>query len=280
MGFWKNFVEKSRKSLKYSASDPTNFEEVWSFTSTRIRVVSLLVVLVIGLGFGMSYLISWVGGTGIGKNDTTIERKQLEAQFEKIAKMEEKARMRDKYNAALLKILRGEVPLNSNIDSLAEVTDPDYGSIQVKPSKSEVEVSKKVKDDMRTVNRTEASIPYFKSPVKGVVSDGYKKGTHPGIDVVTEENESIKVCLSGTILYAGFTRQDGYMVIVDHGNGYSSVYKHARKALKKTGDRVQIGDPIAIVGNTGANSTGPHLHFELWYNQSPVNPEDYIKFTR
>ncbi len=280
MGFWKNFVEKSRKSLKYSASDPTNFEEVWSFTSTRIRVVSLLVVLLLVTGFGMSYVISALGGPGSGKNDATIERKQLEEQFEKIAKLEDQARMRNQYNGALLRILKGEVPINSNIDSLAELTDPDYGSIQTKPSKSEIAVSKKVKDDMRTGNRTEASIPYFKSPVKGVVSDNYKKGSHPGIDVVTEKNESVKACLSGTVLYAGYTRQDGYIVILDHGNGYSSIYKHARKALKKTGDRVQIGDPVAIVGNTGSNSTGPHLHFELWYNQAPVNPQDYIKFTR
>ncbi len=280
MGFWKKFVDKSRKSLKYSASDPTNFEEVWSFTSTRIRVVSLLVVLLLGTGFGMSFFIAWLGGPGSGKNDTTIERKQLEEQFEKIAALEEEAQLRNQYNAALLKILRGEVPIHSNIDSLAEVTDSDYGSIQTKPSESEIEVSKKVKDDMRTGNRTEAAIPYFKSPVKGVVSDEYKKDSHPGIDVVTEKNESIKACLSGTVLYAGFTRQDGYIVILDHGNGYSSVYKHARKALKKTGDRVQIGDPVAIVGSTGSNSTGPHLHFELWYNQSPVNPEDYITFTR
>ncbi|XOV66851.1 MAG: M23 family metallopeptidase [Fluviicola sp.] len=280
MGFWKKIVEKSRKSVKYSASDPTNFEEVWSFTSTRIRVVSLLVVLLLVVGFGMSFLISWLGGPVVGGNDATIERKQLEKQFEKIAKLEEKTRKRDQYNGALLKILRGEVPFNSDIDSLAEVTDPDYGSIQTKPSKSELEVSKKVKDDMRTGNRSEATIPYFKSPVKGVVSDGFKKELHGGIDVVTEKNESIKACLSGTVLFSGFTRQDGYIVILDHGNGYASVYKHARKALKKTGDRVQIGDPIAIVGNTGENTTGPHLHFELWYNQSPVNPEDYIKFTR
>lgn len=280
MGFWKNFVEKSRKSVKYSASDPTNFEEVWSFTSTRIRVVSLLLVLLIGIGFLMSYLFSWSGVTGGGKNDATIERKKLEEQYEKIAKLNEKARLRDQYNGALLKILNGDVPFNSDLDSLAEVTDPDYGSIQTESSDSEKAITKKVKDDIRTGNRSDASIPYFTAPVKGVVSDGFKKSNHPGIDVVTEKNETIKACLSGTVLYAGFTRQDGYIVIVDHGNGYSSIYKHARKALKKTGDRVQLGDPLGIVGNTGTNSSGPHLHFELWYNQSPVNPEDYIKFTR
>lgn len=269
-------MEKSRKSLKYSASDPTSFEEVWSFTSTRVRVISLIVVLVLAAGFGMSYVISWFGG----ESEATIEREKLEKQFETIAKLEEKARIRDQYNGALLKILKGEVPINSNIDSLANVTDPEYGSIQTKPSKYEEAVTAKVKDDMRTGNRTEMSIPYFNAPVSGVVSDGFTKGKHPGIDIVTDKNESIKACLSGTVLYAGYTRKDGYIVILDHGNGYSSVYKHARKALKKTGDRVQLGDPIAIVGETGTNTTGPHLHFELWYNQVPVNPQDYISFTR
>lgn len=280
MGFWKSFVEKSRKKIKYSASDPTNFEEVWSFTSTRIQVISLILILLIGLGFGMSYLISALGGPGAGINDKTIEREQLEEQYEAIEKLSAELRAQRRYTGALRRILNGEVPVNSNLDSLAKETDPDFGEVQSKPSKSEVAISKKVKEDLITGKSSGAPIPYFNAPVTGIVSDGFKKDEHPGIDVVTEKNESIKACLSGTVLYAGYSRQDGYMVIMDHGNGYTSVYKHARKALKKTGDRVQIGDPVAIVGNTGSNTTGPHLHFELWYQQVPVNPEDYISFKR
>jgi murein DD-endopeptidase MepM/ murein hydrolase activator NlpD len=71
---------------------------------------------------------------------------------------------------------------------------------------------------------------------------------------------------------------DGYILILDHANGYITVYKHNKKALKKIGEKVKLGDPIAIVGNTGDNTDGPHLHFELWYNQSPVNPTDYMNF--
>lgn len=272
-------MEKSRKSLKYSVSDPTNFEEVWSFTSTRIRVFSLMLVLILGLGFAMSYLISWLGGPGVN-NDKTIERRQLEEQYETIEQLTADLNAHKKYVAAVRRIYSGEVPISSNLDSLAEETDPDYGKVRTEPTSSEQAISKKVKDDMRTGNSTEAPIPYFQSPVVGVVSDGFKRTGHPGIDIVTDKNETIKACLSGTVLYAGYSRQDGYMVILDHGNGYNSVYKHARKTLKKTGDKVQLGDPIAIVGNTGENTTGPHLHFELWYEQSPVNPEDYLTFTR
>ena len=90
----------------------------------------------------------------------------------------------------------------------------------------------------------------------------------------------MKSCLSGTVIYSGYTRKDGYILIIDHGNDYTSIYKHNRKALKKIGDKVQLGDPIAIVGSTGQNSDGPHLHFELWYKQVPVNPEEYLQFNR
>ena len=85
-------------------------------------------------------------------------------------------------------------------------------------------------------------------------------------------------CLAGTVVYSGYTQKDGFILIVDHANGYLSVYKHNKTVLKKTGNRVQMNDPIAIAGNSGENSTGPHLHFELWYNQSAVNPEDYMRF--
>ena len=67
-------------------------------------------------------------------------------------------------------------------------------------------------------------------------------------------------------------------MIIDHANGYVSVYKHAKTVLKNAGAKVQMNDPIAIVGNSGENSTGPHLHFELWYYQSVVNPQDYMNF--
>lgn len=280
MSFWKSLIEKSKKSLKYSVIDPSNFEEVWSFTSTRIRVFSLGMLLIVGLGLGMSYLIGLFGGSGYGTNDATIERKKLEEYHEKVVKYENHLKKQERYIAVLKKIVSGDVPVNSNLDSLASAAKVDYGSLNENPSASERKISQQVKEDMRTNANQDVSIPYFKPPVFGVISDGFDKKSHPGIDVVTDKNESIKACLSGTVIYSGFTRKDGYILIVDHGNNYMSVYKHARKALKKTGDKVQLGDPIAIVGNTGENSDGPHLHFELWYEQLPVNPEDYLTFKR
>ncbi len=278
MGFWKSLIEKSKKSLKYSVVDPSSFEEVWSFTSTRIRVISLGMIVVIALGVGMSYLIALFGGAP--GNDTSIERNQLESQYKQIQKLLSHVEKQERYIIAQSRILSGEVPANSNLDSLAKAVTTDLDILDVKPSKSEQKISKEVREDMRTNATTDSPIPYFKPPVLGVVSDGFDAKNHPGIDVVTDENESIKACLSGTVVYSGFTRADGYILVLDHGNGFMSIYKHARKSLKKAGTKVQLGDPIAIVGNTGENSDGPHLHFELWYDQKPVNPEDYFSFKR
>jgi murein DD-endopeptidase MepM/ murein hydrolase activator NlpD len=111
-----------------------------------------------------------------------------------------------------------------------------------------------------------------------VVSQGFDLKEHPAIDIVVPKDKTILACLAGTVVYSGYTQKDGFILILDHANGYLSVYKHNKTVLKKTGSRVQMNDPIAIAGNSGENSTGPHLHFELWYNQSAVNPEDYMRF--
>ena len=133
---------------------------------------------------------------------------------------------------------------------------------------------------MSTPKDSKESIKFFGSPVLGEISQEFKAPNHPGIDVVTTKNETVKACLGGTVIYSGYTRKDGHILIIAHPGDYVSVYKHNKTLLKKVGRKVQLGDPIAIVGNTGENTNGPHLHFELWYQQTPVNPADYMKFTR
>lgn len=280
MSFFKNLYNKSKKSIKFSATDPSSFVEIWSFSSTRIRVISLILVILGLFSVLILYLFGGVFTGYTGKGDVPIERDNLEKQREQIELLSEKLNQQERYIAAVKKVLVGEVPVDSNLDSLEKVTKVDSQKLDVNPSKSEQKLSQKVKDDMRTNNAQGAVVPYFKSPVNGVVSEKFNKKNHPGIDVVTEKDHTVKSCLSGTIIYSGYTRKDGYILIVDHASEYMSVYKHNKKALKKMGDKVQLGDPIAIVGNTGENTDGPHLHFELWYNQVPVNPEDYLKFNR
>ena len=101
---------------------------------------------------------------------------------------------------------------------------------------------------------------------------------HFGIDVVTQPDAAVKACLAGTVVMNSWTTDAGHVLQVQHANGLTSSYKHNSVLLKKTGDRVKAGEAIAIVGNTGETSTGPHLHFELWHNGEAVDPNAYMVF--
>ena len=84
--------------------------------------------------------------------------------------------------------------------------------------------------------------------------------------------------MEGTIILTGWIQTEGNIIIVQHKGDLISIYKHCSAVLKPRGSIVQTGDPIGIVGNTGENSSGPHLHFELWKRGIAINPEDYISF--
>ena len=101
---------------------------------------------------------------------------------------------------------------------------------------------------------------------------------HYGIDIVTSHSEAIKATLDGTVIYGGWTLETGYALAIQHQHNLISIYKHNSVLLKKEGDHVRAGDPIGIAGSSGELSSGPHLHFELWYNGTPINPEEYIIF--
>jgi murein DD-endopeptidase MepM/ murein hydrolase activator NlpD len=115
-------------------------------------------------------------------------------------------------------------------------------------------------------------------PVNGTISNGFNpKGGHYGIDIIAPKEDPVKAVLDGTIVFAGFTSNGGNVIHIQHNNNMISVYTHNSALLKKSGDRVKAGESIAFIGDSGEYSEGPHLHFELWENGAPVNPEDYIQ---
>lgn len=120
---------------------------------------------------------------------------------------------------------------------------------------------------------------FFFTPLKGLISSSFKTSEqHYGVDIVGPENEPIKATLDGTVIMATWSLETGYTITVQHTNNLISVYKHNSVLLKKTGDFVKAGEPIAIIGNSGKETTGPHVHFELWYNGNAINPQDYMVF--
>ncbi len=120
---------------------------------------------------------------------------------------------------------------------------------------------------------------YLFKPAEGIVSDKFDvKKVHLGVDIVAPQETPIKATASGTVVMASWTEDTGYVLTIQHSNGLISVYKHCLKLLKKNGQKVQKGEVIALIGNTGRITTGPHLHFELWQHGQALNPEKWIQF--
>ena len=119
----------------------------------------------------------------------------------------------------------------------------------------------------------------FFTPLQGIITSNFNLlDKHYGIDIVTSHNEAVKATLEGTVIFSGWTLETGYVIALQHNRNFISMYKHNSVLLKKDGDHVIAGEPIAISGQSGELTTGPHLHFELWENGIPVNPEEYILF--
>ena len=130
-----------------------------------------------------------------------------------------------------------------------------------------------------------SSVDFGESPkfigrlVTGSVSQRFKPGrSHYGIDIATPRNEPVGAVADGSVIFADWTGVFGYTLIVDHGE-YMTFYKHCSRLFKKGGEQVKLGEVIALAGNTGHESSGVHLHFEVWRHGVPVNPEAYLNFS-
>jgi murein DD-endopeptidase MepM/ murein hydrolase activator NlpD len=188
------------------------------------------------------------------------------------------------YSENLRRVVEGEEPLK--IDSLIQarqsgsLSDADAADLALRDSLLRQKVNEEEQFDIS--DRDKRNLPieglHFFTPLKGVVSQNYVPVAHPYIDITAPEGSVVKAVLDGTVIYDGWNDESGYTLHIQHAGDIVSIYKHNQKLLKKTGEKVTAGSPIALVGNTGSLSTGDHLHFELWYKGETVDPVKYINF--
>ena len=187
------------------------------------------------------------------------------------------------YYSSIRKVLTGDIAsVEFNRDSIMELAKNDLDYLEVEKNKEDSILRAKVEKEDK-YNLFESSIDpsnfVLFPPVNGTISDDYDiKEKHYAVDVVVATNTPIKAVADGTVIFAEWTVETGYVVIMEHNQELISVYKHNSAITKSQGDLVKAGEVIAMSGNTGELSTGPHLHFELWSKGYPVNPTNFIDF--
>jgi len=178
--------------------------------------------------------------------------------------------------------------LKSKKDILEAVDITDTDSIDIEFLKKQIEETVELVTEIKKYLREQKDI-YLSTPlgwpVKGVITSGYGNRVHPkygkitfhsGIDISVPVGTEVRATADGIVVFSGWTAGSGYTVVIEHGHGFTTAYAHNKKNLVKVGQRVKRGDIIALSGDTGITS-GPHLHYEVWKNGTPVNPLSYLK---
>lgn len=280
LSFWKRI----RFKYKLSFINENTLEEVWSFRLSQLSVFISLGVFAFSLVAFTAFIIIMTPIRNYLPGYLDVEvRKEIVQNVLRADSLERMIEIQNLYLKNVTGIISGTIELDSirEIDSLARV-DADF---EIPRSPEEEEYVKNFEQEEKynlTVLNTNP-LPmdglFFYKPVNGVISSHYQADIHHfGVDIAAASKESVLATLDGTVMYAGYDPNQGNVIQLQHKNGFVSVYKHNELLLKEPGEQVVAGEAIALVGNTGKLSTGPHLHFELWYNGKPINPEDFIVF--
>jgi len=282
---WKRFRRFLAKKYRLVILNDATFGEKFSLRLSPLGIIIgiaaitiVMTTLVISL-VAFTPLREYIPGYG-----NIAERKQILELNIKADSLEQAVGSRDVYLSSVLKAVEEKV--ETKTEKPKKDTTGKFAKVNTLPSKTDIEFRKEYEENKGNSASSLAKLKYaglgeavFFTPVKGLVTESFDlTEDHFGVDIVTKQDETIKTTLDGTIIFTGFSAGDGNIVQVQHSNNLISIYKHCASLLKVTGDRVKSGEAIAVVGNTGEKSRGPHLHFELWFNGSPVNPQEFVAF--
>lgn len=217
------------------------------------------------------------------RHELIVMDRHLVDLVDKVDSLENQMRVKDQFISNVQRVLMGEVSvndsafLNNATTSVEKIIEPIPAvDSQFRKEFEESELTFLTVKNPITQNLEEQ---YFYSPIEGIVTTEFNiKEEHYGIDIVSKSNEPVKSVAEGTVIFSDWSQESGNVIAIQHRGNIISVYKHNSALLKKVGNFVNSGEAIAIIGNTGEFTTGPHLHFEMWYNGNSVDPEEFISF--
>ena len=289
----KSFLEKLRHTYRLVVMNNETFEEIGSyrltlmnvyiFLSTIVVVVALFVILVIAFTPVKKYI------PGYGDVSANEELNRLNLELEELEKLQ---KGHESYFNNVQRMLVGDVQKAEDVpettpispDSLLEADDPQFAEVdeQIRKEVEQQEIGE-VARQSRPTNFSPRSVPleqlFFTPPLTGEISAGFMPDkNHYGIDVLAPKNTAVKAAMDGYVFLSDWTLETGNTIGIQHSNSIITFYKHNSENLKKAGSYVKAGEAVAIIGNTGTLTDGPHLHFELWHKGKAIDPVDYINF--
>ena len=280
----KSFLKRIFNDYKVVISSEDTFEEKFSFKANKINALIIILVYSIIL---ISFTISIVFFTQLremvpGYSSTDLLNRAIYL-TKKIDSLEQQIALNNKFYKSIEDVISGNIDEFVPRDELSvdsSLTNSDF--VTVSPNSQDSILRKYVENEDKfnlTNNELIIENKMFFSPIKGEITQSFNfNENHFAIDIAADIGTPVKSVLDGKIIFSEWSLETGYVVVIDHGENIISVYKHNSKILKEQNDFVQAGEVIAYSGNQGNLSTGPHLHFELWKNGTPIDPEPLLNF--
>jgi|TARA_B110000495_G_C22985612_1_gene579840 murein DD-endopeptidase MepM/ murein hydrolase activator NlpD len=289
-----SLFQRISKKVHVVVVNAESFEEKRHFMLSPLNAVVLLsffaILIIIATYLIIAYtpLKQSIPGMPDLSSELSLRKIDLE-NIQYLEKVKHQSSVEELYFQNLITILNNEVPSDpTSQDSTYNRDSTDYAIMDF--STSEKDSILRAKIDLREkyeLHDKEGSVSqnddmkgvFFFTPINGSVSASFNlKEDHFGVDIVAPKDEAIMATLDGTVIFKDWTPENGHIIYLQHNYNLISVYKHNSFVLKKIGEFVEVGEPIAIIGSSGRLSTGPHLHFELWHKGIALNPEDYMHF--
>lgn len=260
------------------------FEEIFSLKLTLMNVFVVATIGAILITIVTTYIIAFTPLRefipGYASNKLKKDATELALKSDSLTFALKK---NEAYIASIKKVLTGDLDYAKlNKDSILASKIETPKEVDLNPSEADLKLREQVaqEDKYNLFEKAESkvSIVLF-APVKGPITEKFSsKNKHFAVDIALAKNTPIKAILSGTIIFADWTPSSGNVIILRHNNGFISVYKQAASLTKSVGEVVKTGEVIALAGISGQESSGIHLHFELWKDGYPIDPTQFIEF--
>lgn len=291
----KEIIQKLKSKYKLAVFNEQTYQEVLVMRLSRLNVFTLVGTSAIVLIVLVSLLIAFTGlREYIPGYPDANQRLLIVRNAQRVDSLYIELEKRNKFIENIQNILNGGVP--GSLDEPEEGNEERNPSPSVNNSVEEIEFTRSEEDSLfrELVEKEERfkvtdkptrnsgqllENTFLFTPLKGMVVNkfGDPRG-HYGVDIVAGPGARVSAVMDGVVIFSGWTVETGYVIQLQHSNNLISMYKHNERLLKSTGEHVKAGEAIANVGNSGELTTGPHLHFELWYNGVPLDPQEYISF--